>query len=199
VVDNIELVRGRNVVAVIAFRETTIYPTDASPEERPEQILASDPHGRFHKVHHLAGTQTAPTKMTARSTGVRSPTPCRQPAQSCYWGMAKARQMPLTVGSPMSSSTAKKSPPRWWRMCASTSTTSTKRRCCDWPSTTSPSRPYETSLTVVGENLGQLDFEKAPDRAPLDLLTLVTGAPVPACGYCVALRNVSPEARWRER
>jgi hypothetical protein len=55
VVDNIELVRGRNVVAVIAFRETTIYPTDASPEERPEQILASDPHGRFHKVHHLAG------------------------------------------------------------------------------------------------------------------------------------------------
>jgi hypothetical protein len=55
VVDNIELVRGRNVVAVIAFRETTIYPTDASPGERPEQIVASDPHGRFHKVHHLAG------------------------------------------------------------------------------------------------------------------------------------------------
>lgn len=54
-VDDIELVRGRSVVAVIDFRETTIYPTDASPGARPEQVVASDPRGRFHKVHHLAG------------------------------------------------------------------------------------------------------------------------------------------------
>ena len=53
--DDIELVRGRSVVAVIDFRETTIYPTDASPGARPEQVVASDPRGRFHKVHHLAG------------------------------------------------------------------------------------------------------------------------------------------------
>ena len=53
--DNIELVRGKSVVAVIDFREATIYPTDASPGEQPEQVVASDPGGRFHKVHHLAG------------------------------------------------------------------------------------------------------------------------------------------------
>ena len=53
--DQSELVRGKNVVAVIAFRETSIYPTDAAPGERPERVVASDPLGRFHKVHHEAG------------------------------------------------------------------------------------------------------------------------------------------------
>ena len=53
--DQGELVRGKNVVAVIAFRETSIYPTDAAPGERPERVVASDPLGRFHKVHHEAG------------------------------------------------------------------------------------------------------------------------------------------------
>jgi hypothetical protein len=55
VVDEIEQVRGKNVVAVIDFRETTIYPTDASPGQPLERIVATDPHGRFHKVHHHAG------------------------------------------------------------------------------------------------------------------------------------------------
>ncbi|MGO9657916.1 MAG: hypothetical protein ACLP7F_06075 [Acidimicrobiales bacterium] len=54
-VDDIGLVRDRIVVAVIDFRQATIYPTDASPGERPEHIVASDPRGRFHKVQHLAG------------------------------------------------------------------------------------------------------------------------------------------------
>lgn len=54
--NNLELVRGRNVVAVIDFHETTIYPTDASPGDRPERIVAPDPQGHFHKVHHRAGT-----------------------------------------------------------------------------------------------------------------------------------------------
>jgi hypothetical protein len=54
-VDDIELVRDKSVVAVIDFREATIYPTDASPGQRPEHIVATDPRGRFHKVHHLAG------------------------------------------------------------------------------------------------------------------------------------------------
>jgi hypothetical protein len=53
--DNVELVRGKNVVAVIAFRDTTIYPTDALPGQRPEHVVTVDPHGRFHKVHHFAG------------------------------------------------------------------------------------------------------------------------------------------------
>ncbi len=54
-VDNLELVRDKNVVAVIDFRDSTIYPTDASPGERPERIVATDPRGLFHKIHHRAG------------------------------------------------------------------------------------------------------------------------------------------------
>jgi hypothetical protein len=50
-----ELLRGKNVVAAIDFHETTIYPTDASHGQLPEHVVASDPHGRFHKVHHRAG------------------------------------------------------------------------------------------------------------------------------------------------
>ena len=50
-----ELVRGKNVVAVIDFHRTSIYPTDASPGQRPEHVVPTDPHGYFHKVHHQAG------------------------------------------------------------------------------------------------------------------------------------------------
>jgi len=50
-----ELVRDKCVVAVIAFRETDIYPTDAAPGGRPTRVVALDPRGRFHKVHHHAG------------------------------------------------------------------------------------------------------------------------------------------------
>ena len=53
--DSIELVRDKNVVASIAFQESVVYPTDASPGKRPERLVASDPLGRFHKVHHFAG------------------------------------------------------------------------------------------------------------------------------------------------
>jgi hypothetical protein len=53
--DEVESLRGKNVVAVIDFRETTIYLTDASPGQLPEHIVATDPQGRFHKVHHRAG------------------------------------------------------------------------------------------------------------------------------------------------
>ena len=54
-VDDIQLMRGKCVVAVIGFRDTLIYPTDASPGQRPERVVATDPRGRFHKVHHRAG------------------------------------------------------------------------------------------------------------------------------------------------
>ena len=50
-----ELIRGKNVIAVIAFRETDIYATDAAPGERPTRVVAPDPRGRFHKTHHHAG------------------------------------------------------------------------------------------------------------------------------------------------
>ena len=52
---DIDLVRDKNVVAVIAFRESSIYATDAAAGQRPEHIVATDPRGRFHKVHHQAG------------------------------------------------------------------------------------------------------------------------------------------------
>jgi hypothetical protein len=52
---DIEVVRGKNVVASIAFRQSIVYPTDAAPGQRPEHLVASDPVGRFHKVHHRAG------------------------------------------------------------------------------------------------------------------------------------------------
>jgi hypothetical protein len=53
--DDTELVQGKSVVASIDFRATKIFPTDATPEERPKRIVALDPRGRFHEVHHHAG------------------------------------------------------------------------------------------------------------------------------------------------
>jgi len=50
-----KIIRGKNVVAVISFRDTYIYATDAEPGARPELVVAPDPDGRFHKVHHKAG------------------------------------------------------------------------------------------------------------------------------------------------
>ena len=50
-----ELIRNKNVIAVIAFRESDIYATDAEPGERPKRVVAPDPRGRFHKVNHHAG------------------------------------------------------------------------------------------------------------------------------------------------
>jgi len=54
-VEHIQHIRGKNVVAVVDFHESTIYPTDASPGQRSKRIVATDPHGHFHKVHHRAG------------------------------------------------------------------------------------------------------------------------------------------------
>jgi hypothetical protein len=49
------IIRGKNVVAVISFRDAYIYATDSEPGQRPESVVAPDPHGRYHKVHHKAG------------------------------------------------------------------------------------------------------------------------------------------------
>ena len=53
--EDIDLVRDKSVVAVIDFRLTRVYPTDATPDRRPEHIVALDPLGHFHEVHHRAG------------------------------------------------------------------------------------------------------------------------------------------------
>jgi hypothetical protein len=53
--EDIELVRNKSVVVVIDFHLTKIYPTDATPDERPDHIVALDPRGRFHEIHHRAG------------------------------------------------------------------------------------------------------------------------------------------------
>jgi len=54
--DNAEKLRGKCVVAVITFHDSWIYPTDAVPGQRPEHIVAADPHGHFQKVHHFGGS-----------------------------------------------------------------------------------------------------------------------------------------------
>jgi hypothetical protein len=53
--NDLEQIRGKNVVAVIDFHETIIYLTDAAPHHRVERLVATDPHGHFHKVHHHSG------------------------------------------------------------------------------------------------------------------------------------------------
>jgi hypothetical protein len=52
---DLEQIREKNVVAVIDFHETIIYVTDAAPGQRPEHLVATDPHGHFQKVHHHSG------------------------------------------------------------------------------------------------------------------------------------------------
>jgi hypothetical protein len=52
---DIDLVRDKSVVATIDFHLTKIFLTDATPDRRPEHIVARDPRGHFHEVHHRAG------------------------------------------------------------------------------------------------------------------------------------------------
>src|ERR1700733_460524 len=53
--DGLDPIRGKNVVAAIDFHETIIYVTDAAARQRPERLVATDPHGHFQKVHHHSG------------------------------------------------------------------------------------------------------------------------------------------------
>jgi hypothetical protein len=50
-----QAVRGKSVVAAIDFHRTRLYPTDASPGERPERIVDVDPQGHSREVAHKAG------------------------------------------------------------------------------------------------------------------------------------------------
>ena len=51
--DDADLIRGKNVVAVIDFHRASIFPTDSSPGQRPEHVVPTDPRGRFHKVNSM--------------------------------------------------------------------------------------------------------------------------------------------------
>ena len=53
--EDIDIMRDKCVVVVIDFHLSKVYVTDATPEVRPENIVALDPHGHFHQVHHRAG------------------------------------------------------------------------------------------------------------------------------------------------
>ncbi len=52
---DIDMVHDKLIVVVIDFRLTKVYVTDATPEARPEHVVALDPRGHFHEVHHHAG------------------------------------------------------------------------------------------------------------------------------------------------
>lgn len=52
---DIDLLRGRSVVAAIDFHLTRIYPTNATRELTHECIVAPDPTGRFQHAHPGSG------------------------------------------------------------------------------------------------------------------------------------------------
>ena len=52
---DVEQFRGKAVIAAVDFHHTLIYATDATPGQRPAQLVAADPKGYFHKVSHRAG------------------------------------------------------------------------------------------------------------------------------------------------
>ena len=53
--ENVDLLRGKSGVAAVDFHEAVVYPTDATPRQRPDRLVATDPEGHFHHLHHHAG------------------------------------------------------------------------------------------------------------------------------------------------
>ena len=51
----LDVLRERDVIAVVSFRRGSIYAVGSASWPRPVRIIAPDPRGRFHKLHHLAG------------------------------------------------------------------------------------------------------------------------------------------------
>lgn len=54
-ISDVHSFRGKRVVAAIDFHHTRIYPTSASPGQRPEQVRDVDPEGHAHEISHKAG------------------------------------------------------------------------------------------------------------------------------------------------
>jgi hypothetical protein len=50
-----QAIRGKNVVAAIDFHRTRLYPADAPPGERPEQVVDVDPEAHSREISHRAG------------------------------------------------------------------------------------------------------------------------------------------------
>ncbi len=147
----VEGIRGRNVVAVIDFHETIIYPTDAAPGDRPDRLVATDPRGHFHQVHHHAGNPSGTYEDDSPAYWRELTDACRLQAQSSYSGTATGRQTRRIAGLPTSKNITRTSQPKWWRMCGSTSITWKRSRCSGWRSTTSPAPPPEPSRGESGE------------------------------------------------
>ncbi len=54
-ISDVQSLQGKNVVAVIDFHRTRIYPTNATRDQSPEQVLDVDPQGHSHEIAHRAG------------------------------------------------------------------------------------------------------------------------------------------------
>ena len=143
---DLEQIRGRNVVAVIDFHEAIIYLTDAAPGQRPERLVATDPRGHFHQVHHHAGNPSG-TYEDDSPAYWRELTDALSPAgrNSAAGTRQRERQTRRIAGWPTSKNITRTSQARWWRMCGSTSITWKRSRCSGWPSITSPAPPPEPS------------------------------------------------------
>ena len=133
--EDTDLVLDKSVVAAIDFRLTKIYLTDATPDRRPEHIVARDPRGYFHEVHHRAGNPGG-TYEADDPEYWREVTEALAPAGAILvlghgQGKANASHHWVTYER----STVKMSRRRSSQTCASTSTISMMRRSCGWRST----------------------------------------------------------------
>jgi hypothetical protein len=71
-VEDIELTRKKDVIAVIDFHQTPSYPTDASPRQLPDLMLPPTRMVASTRSTILRGTPPkAPTKQTTLGTGAR--------------------------------------------------------------------------------------------------------------------------------
>ena len=68
-----QAIRGKSVVAAIDFHRTRLYPTDASPGNRPERVVDVDPEGHSREIAHKAGNPDGTYEAVTPITGARSP------------------------------------------------------------------------------------------------------------------------------
>jgi hypothetical protein len=54
-ISDIQSLQGKNVVAVIDFHRTRIYPITATSDAGPELVADVDPQGHSHEIAHRAG------------------------------------------------------------------------------------------------------------------------------------------------
>lgn len=54
-ISDVQPFQGKNVVAAIDFHRARIYPTTATSDQHPEQVLDVDPQGHSREIAHRAG------------------------------------------------------------------------------------------------------------------------------------------------